>query len=124
MDSNAPVHATTGMLPRHAVSLPNEAVQLASLIKEIYVSVAPVLGAKPRESAAEPVMPQPSDAFGQWSWATRPDLRNAPPTWHDIRPADDRARFGDDLALTEGWLRLRRTEDEANSEVQKGVRPQ
>ncbi len=91
MDTSAPVHASTGILPRHRVSLPAEAAQLASLIDEFYVGVAPVLSARPRESAAEPVMPQPSDAFGQWSWATRPDLRNTPPTWHDIRPADDRA---------------------------------
>jgi hypothetical protein len=108
MDSSAAVHATTGILPRHQVSLPAEAVQLASLIEEFYVGVAPVLGARPRETEAEPMMPQPSDAFGQWSWATRPDLGSTPPTWHDIRPADDRAHFNDGLALTEGWLRLRR----------------
>ncbi len=50
-------------------------------------------------------MPRPSDAFGQWSWATRPDL--ATPTWHEIQAADDLARFAENLALTEGWLRLR-----------------
>ena len=94
MDTSAPVHASTGILPRHRVSLPAEAAQLASLIEEFYVGVAPVLGARPRETAAEPVMPQPSDAFGQWSWATRPDLRNTPPTWHDIRPADDLRAYG------------------------------
>jgi hypothetical protein len=107
MDASARVHATTGILPRHRVSLPTEAVRLAGLIEEIYIGVAPVLGERPHETASQPVMPRPSDAFGQWSWATRPDLTSTPQTWHDIRPADDRARFADDLALTEGWLRLR-----------------
>jgi hypothetical protein len=48
-------------------------------------------------------MPQPSDAFGQWSWATGPQIT----TCYEIRPADDRARFPETLALTEGRLRLR-----------------
>ena len=70
------------------------------LIEEVYFSVAPVLGARPQESAAQPAMPRPSDAFGQWSWATRPDLELAARS----DPADDRARFADGLALSEGWL--------------------
>jgi hypothetical protein len=115
MDASAWLHATTVILPRHRVSLPAEAVRLAGLIKEIYVGVAPVLGERPQEAASQPVMPRPSDAFGQWSWATRPDLTGQTPKWHEIRPADDRARFAHDLALTEGWLRLRvqRNQDDA-----------
>ena len=76
---------------------------MASLIEEFYVGVAPVLGERTRTSASQPTMPRPSDAFGQWSWATRPDITAN--TWREIRPADDRARFTDGLALTEGWLR-------------------
>jgi hypothetical protein len=107
MDASAGVHAATGILPRHRVSLPPEAARLASLIKEIYIGVAPVLGERPHETSLQPVMPRPSDAFGQWSWATRPNLTGQGQTWHDVQPADDRARFADGLALTEGWLRLR-----------------
>ena len=102
MDASARVHATTGLLPRHQVSLPAEAARLAGLINEFYFGVAPVLGERPRQSASQPTMPRPSDAFGQWSWATRPDIT----AWRLIRPADDRARFADSPALTEGWLRL------------------
>jgi hypothetical protein len=105
MDASARVHATTGILPRHSVVLPPEAARQAGLIEETYFGVAPVLGTRPQDSASLPTMPRPSDAFGQWSWATRPDLTAK--TWHDIQPADDRARFANDLALTEGWLRLR-----------------
>lgn len=107
MDVSARVHATTGILPRHSVALPPQAARLAGLIEEIYFGVAPVLGVSPQENASQPTMPRPSDAFGQWSWATRPDLTGKTKTWHDIQPADDRARFADSLALTEGWLRLR-----------------
>jgi len=109
MDASARVHATTGILPRHSVALPPEAAHLAGLIDEIYFGVAPVLG----PSASQPTMPRPSDAFGQWSWATRPDLTAK--IWHDIQPADDRARFANDLALTEGWLRLRLKQNQGAS---------
>ena len=60
-------------------------------------------------------MPRPSDAFGQWSWATRPSL-----VWNEIKPADDRARFADGLALSEGWLKLRVKGD--NGEAPPGNR--
>jgi hypothetical protein len=73
-----------------------------SLLHEVYFSVAPVLDESADTSPAQPTMPRPSDAFGQWSWSTRPATG-----WHEIRPADDRARFADRLALTEGWLKLR-----------------
>ena len=105
MDAGAPVHATTGILPRLGVMLPREAAHRANLIPEIYVAVAPVLGERPPGNASQITMPQPSDAFGQWSWATRHNVTAK--NWLDIRPADDRARFAGNLSLTEGWLRLR-----------------
>ena len=74
MDASARVHATTGLLPRHQVSLPAEAARLAGLINEFYIGVAPVLGERPGQGASRPTMPRPSDAFGQWSWATRPEV--------------------------------------------------
>jgi hypothetical protein len=113
MDASAQVHATTGILPRHRISLPAEVVRQVGLIEEFYFGVAPVLGERSRQSLSQPTMPKPSDAFGQWSWATRPDLTGQTQIWREIRAADDRACFADDLALTEGWLRLRRNQDVA-----------
>jgi hypothetical protein len=101
MDASARVHATTGILPRCSIQLPPEVGRQLGLIKDIYFNVAPVLGARPQTDSKSVIMPRPSDAFGQWSWTTRPALG-----WREIRPADDRARFTDDLALGEGWLKL------------------
>jgi hypothetical protein len=106
MDLGARVHATTGILPRISVELPPEAARQFARIEEFYIRVAPVLGER---TEAGPAMPRPSDVFGRWSWATRPAL-----AWREARAADDRARFSDDLALAEGWLKLsrRRKDDE------------
>lgn len=106
MDASARVHVSTGILPRHFIQLPEVVGKQLRLIKEFYVSVAPVLGASPEESAAQPTMPRPSDAFGRWSWATRPTI-----AWRAIKSADDRARFTDGLTLSEGWLKLRLKRD-------------
>jgi len=121
MDASARVHATTGILPRHFIQLPPGAGKQVGLIEEVYFGVAPVLGARPQESAAQPAMPRPSDAFGQWSWATRPTLG-----WNEIKPADDRARFANGLALSEGWLKLRLKRDQDNAapgNETEGVKP-
>lgn len=107
MDASARVHASTGILPRHAIQLPEEVSKQLSRIKEFYISVAPVLGVRPDESAAQPTMPRPSDAFGRWSWATRPSV-----AWSAIKAADDRARFAEGLTLSEGWLKLRLDRDQ------------
>jgi hypothetical protein len=107
MDASARVHATTGILPRHSIELPPEVGKAASRIEDVYFNVAPVLGSRPKHqqqpNGDKPpvVMPRPSDAFGRWSWATRHTVG-----WRDIQPADDRARFAEDLALSEGWLKL------------------
>jgi hypothetical protein len=102
LDASARVHATTGILPRCSIELPPEVGKRISLIEDVYFNVAPVLGARPQANQAPITMPRPSDAFGRWSWATRPALN-----WREIQSADDRARFPDDLALCEGWLKLR-----------------
>ena len=117
MDAGALVHASTGILPRQSIVLPPEAARQADLIEEIYFSVAPVLGEKQSDGESQPAMPKPSDAFGQWSWATRPEL-----TWQQIRAAGDRAHFANDLVLSEGWLRLRRNKPAPRNE-RKGVNP-
>lgn len=101
MDASARVHASTGILPRHFIQLPEVVDKQLGLMKEFYISVAPVLAAAQAESAGQLTMPRPSDAFGRWSWATRPSV-----AWRAIQSADDRARFTDGLTLSEGWLKL------------------
>ncbi len=101
LDASAKVHAATGILPRSVLELPAEVSKQATLLEEVYFSAAPVLDDS-AATGAQPTLPRPSDAFGQWSWSTRPATG-----WHEIRPADDRARFVDQLRLTEGWLKLR-----------------
>jgi hypothetical protein len=114
MDASARVHASTGILPRHFIQLPEEVGKQLTLIKEFYVSVAPVLGVPPGESAEQPTMPRPSDAFGQWSWATRPSV-----AWRPIKSVDDRARFAEGLTLSEGWLKLRLKHDQREAASDK-----
>jgi hypothetical protein len=107
VDANTPIHATTGILPRQSIELPPEVARQASRIEDIYFNVAPVLSYRPKPDQASNgdrlpvVMPRPSDAFGRWSWGTRHSVG-----WRDIQPADARARFEEDLALSEGWLKL------------------
>jgi hypothetical protein len=101
LDASAKVHASTGILPRSVLELPPEVSKQATLLEEVYFSAAPVLDDS-AGAGAQPTLPRPSDAFGQWSWSTRPATG-----WHEIRPADDRARFVDQVTLTEGWLKLR-----------------
>ncbi|MGA8598566.1 MAG: hypothetical protein WB676_27930 [Bryobacteraceae bacterium] len=100
LDATARVHASTGILPRCSIELPPEIAKQIRRIEHIYFKAAPVLGARPEEKAPM-YMPHPSDAFGRWSWSTRPALG-----WREIQPADDRASFPDDLVLCEGWLKL------------------
>ena len=102
LDASAQAHAATGILPRCVLELPADVSRRERLLEEVYFNVAPVLVESTGTSPAQPTMPRPSDAFGQWSWSTRPATG-----WHDIRPADDRARFAERLTLTEGWLKLR-----------------
>jgi hypothetical protein len=101
LDASARIHASTGILPRCVLELPAEVSKQATLLEEVYFTAAPVLDDS-AGAGAQPTLPRPSDAFGQWSWSTRPTTG-----WHEIRPADDRARFVDQLRLTEGWLKLK-----------------
>jgi hypothetical protein len=106
MDAGARVHATTDLLPRHYIELPPEAARQASLIETFYIRTAPILGE--RTPDGKPAMPRPSDAFGRWSWIPGPRLNGG-----EILASDDRARFARDLALSEGWLMLSRSQPAA-----------
>ncbi len=101
MDPQARVHATTGVLPRTFLELPHENVTGARRAREVFFQTAPVLGI-----SATPQMPKPSDDYGEWSWAYRPDVTGwkLDPT---IVEATDRAAFSDTWpAIAEGWLKL------------------
>jgi hypothetical protein len=101
MDPQARVHAITGALPRAYLELPSEDATGARRAREVFFQTAPVLGLSPI-----PEMPRPSDDYGEWSWAYRPDVTH----WKldpAIVEATDRAAFSDTWpAIAEGWLKL------------------
>ena len=101
MDPQARVHAMTGALPRAYLELPSEDMTGARRAREVFFQTAPVLGL-----SAMPEMPRPSDDYGEWSWAYRPDVTH----WKldpAIVEATDRAAFSDTWpAIAEGWLKL------------------
>lgn len=101
IDPQARVHAATGALPRAFVELPPEDATGARRAREVFFQTAPVLGL-----SSTPEMPRPSDDYGEWSWAYRPDV-----TQWKLDPAlveaTDRAAFSDTWpAIAEGWLKL------------------
>jgi hypothetical protein len=101
MDPQARVHASSGALPRVFAELPHETVTGARRAREIFFQTAPVLGLSPT-----PQMPRPSDDYGEWSWAYRPDVTHwqLDPT---IVEATDRGAFSNAWpAIAEGWLKL------------------
>jgi hypothetical protein len=101
MDPQARVHATTGILPRRFFELPNETVTGAKRAREVFFQTAPVLGFSPT-----PGMPRPSDDYGEWSWAYRPDVTQ----WKldpNLIEATALGGFSDAWpTIAEGWLRL------------------
>jgi hypothetical protein len=101
IDPQARVHATTGALPRAYLELPPDDAAGARRAREVFFQTAPVLGASPT-----PEMPRPSDDYGEWSWAYRPDVTHwkvAP----KIVEATDRGCFaGTWPTIAEGWLKL------------------
>jgi len=102
VDPHRPVVARTGILPAKRAGLPARAVSSVAGVKDVFFLAAPVLG-----TSETPRMPAPSDDYGQWSWAVRPEVTK----WRqnpEIENADDRARFGSrPQQLNEGWLSLR-----------------
>jgi len=101
MDPQARVHATSGALPRTFIELPKETATGAKRAREVFFQTAPVLGL-----SATPHIPSPSDDYGEWSWAYRPDVTH----WTldpNIVEATDRGGFNDTWpTISEGWLRL------------------
>lgn len=102
IDPQREVTARTGILPVKHVALPPAAAAAAAEIEATFFLAAPVLGI-----SEAPHMPVPSDDFGEWSWAVRPQVT----MWNqysEIARASQQANFSPHpQRLTEGWLYLR-----------------
>ncbi|MFY9620655.1 MAG: hypothetical protein WAQ99_12670 [Pyrinomonadaceae bacterium] len=102
MDPQARVHATCGVLPKGFLALPHSESAGAKGAREVFFQTAPVLG-----PPATPQIPKPSDDYGEWSWAYRPDVTR----WAehgDLVSASDRGGFSDTYpTIAEGWLKLK-----------------
>ena len=102
MDPRAKVHAVTGIVPKRAAMLPLRASSASKAVKEAFFQVAPI--ASPGGAIS---MPKPSDDYGKWSWAYRPQVT----MWKEadgITATADQAGFSPEpVKLSEGWLKLR-----------------
>lgn len=103
MDPQARAHAAIGALPRVYLDLPADISSGAKRVRDVFFQTAPVLG-----ESDTPRMPRPSDDYGEWSWAWRPDVTTG---WKEdpaLIEATDRGGFsGIWPAMAEGWLKLR-----------------
>jgi hypothetical protein len=102
MDPQAKVHARTGILPKTYGQLPNRLRSAVKTVKSVFFQAAPIIS-----QSGDLRMPKPSDDFGQWSWACRPQVTS----WEEydkIEPAGDRAGFSPvPQEIFEGWLKLK-----------------
>jgi hypothetical protein len=102
LDPRAKVHAITGLLPKQSVTLPPRLSSAAKSAREAFVQVSPLLSPGGAIS-----MPKPSDDYGKWSWAYRPQVT----MWKEVETistAADQAGFAPQpQQLSEGWLKLR-----------------
>ena len=101
MDPRAKVHAVTGLLPKKAVTLPARVSSAAKSAKGAFFQVAPLVSPGGIVS-----MPKPSDDYGKWSWAYRPQVTG----WQEVENVSataDQAGFAPQpQQLSEGWLKL------------------
>ncbi|MBZ5555973.1 MAG: hypothetical protein LAO77_01730 [Acidobacteriia bacterium] len=102
MDPQARVYATTGVLPRAFLELRAAESAGAKQARDVFFQTAPVLG-----TPAAPQVPTPSDDYGEWSWAYRPDVT----LWAEdpaVVSATNRAGLSVPYpAISEGWLKLK-----------------
>jgi hypothetical protein len=102
LDPRAKVHAITGLLPKQSITLPPRLSSAAKSAREAFFQVAPLLSPGGAIS-----MPKPSDDYGKWSWAYRPQVT----MWKEVETistAADQAGFAPQpQQLSEGWLKLR-----------------
>ncbi len=102
MDPLARVHARTGVLPKTYGELPHRWRSAAKAVRTAFFQAAPVIS-----PGGDLRLPKPSDDFGKWSWACRPQVT----VWKQydtIDPLGDRAGFPPvRQQLQEGWLKLK-----------------
>jgi len=102
VDPQARIHAATGALPRTFIELSPVHLAAAKKAGEVFFQTAPVVGV-----STTPHIPKPSDDYGVWSWAYRPDVTQ----WKldpNIVEATERGTFSETWpAISEGWLKLK-----------------
>jgi hypothetical protein len=102
LDPRARVHTRNGILPKTYIELPNRVRSAAKSAKEAFFQVAPIIS-----PGGVLRLPKPSDDFGKWTWACRPQVTK----WQEvdkISPVSDRAGFPPNAQeITEGWLKLK-----------------
>jgi hypothetical protein len=102
MDPQARVHATSGFLPKLSLELSAAQLKGAKQIREVFFHTAPVLG-----TPTIPHVPKPSDDYGQWSWAYRPNVTGWAEDPNMVSAAELAGPAIGWPTLTEGWLKLK-----------------
>ena len=102
MDPQARVHVTSGFLPKVALELSAAQLKGAKQIREVFFQAAPVLG-----TPTTPYVPKPSDDYGQWSWAYRPNVTGWAEDPNMVSAAELAGPAIGWPTLTEGWLKLK-----------------
>jgi len=102
MDPQARVHVTSGVLPKGYLELPAAQLKGAKQVREIFFQAAPVLG-----TPTTPHVPKPSDDYGQWSWAYRPNVTGWAEDPNMVSAAELAGPAVGWPTLTEGWLKLK-----------------
>lgn len=108
VDPRGVVHATSGILPSKAVSIPSD--QYADALKNIDITflVAPVLATGTEYSAPDGSrkvpMPLPKEPSYTWSWLSQRQRAWAETT--QLSAVDTAAKFPGQQWICEGWLKL------------------
>lgn len=102
MDPQARVHVTSGFLPKVFLELPTAQLKGSKQVREVFFQAAPVLGTR-----TTPHVPKPSDDYGQWSWAYRPNVTGYAEDPNMVSAAELAGPAVGWPTLTEGWLKLK-----------------
>lgn len=101
LDPSRGVCADAGILPRRLFMLPYGDITETLENKEVVFFTGPLIS-----TDAEIRMPQPSDAYGQWSWSHHPAVE----VWCEEPITDYQKQqgqfFDQSLQISEGWLKL------------------
>ena len=117
MDPRVPVHATTGVLPEQAISIPPDQYRKAIDSLKIYFTVTPVLLGSELNSSGDSEInyqfPLPAENGYSWSWV-QPGLPNNVA----LQPyaANDNAKWDSyPLQVQDGWLQMSESETDDDS---------